>query len=84
MVNLDCQPLCLRYSCQAYEQVDDLDDPVIRAGKKADLSQPQDRYDQALSGATEKLAQGDLTQRVEEGAADEIGQLARRFNEMAA
>jgi signal transduction histidine kinase len=36
-----------------------------------------------LSQATEALAGGDLTQRVDEGPSDEVGQLARRFNHMA-
>jgi signal transduction histidine kinase len=36
-----------------------------------------------LGGAVEALAAGDLTRRVEEGAPDEVGQLARRFNRMA-
>jgi signal transduction histidine kinase len=37
-----------------------------------------------LGRAAESLAAGDLTCRVEEGPADEVGQLARRFNHMAA
>ncbi|HEY3080530.1 MAG TPA: ATP-binding protein [Chloroflexota bacterium] len=36
-----------------------------------------------LGGAVEALAAGDLTRRVETGAPDEVGQLARRFNHMA-
>jgi signal transduction histidine kinase len=37
-----------------------------------------------LGRAAESLAGGDLSQRVEAGPADEVGQLARRFNRMAA
>jgi signal transduction histidine kinase len=37
-----------------------------------------------LGGAAESLARGDLSQRVEAGPDDEVGQLARRFNRMAA
>lgn len=37
-----------------------------------------------LGGAAELLARGDLSQRVEPGPEDEVGQLARRFNLMAA
>jgi signal transduction histidine kinase len=37
-----------------------------------------------LGRAAEGLAGGDLSRRVEEGAPDEAGQLARRFNAMAA
>lgn len=37
-----------------------------------------------LGGAAERLAGGDLSQRVEPGPEDEVGQLARRFNRMAA
>ncbi|MDP8924232.1 MAG: HAMP domain-containing histidine kinase, partial [Chloroflexota bacterium] len=36
-----------------------------------------------LGRAAEALAAGDLSQRVEEGPPDEVGQLARRFNRMA-
>jgi signal transduction histidine kinase len=36
-----------------------------------------------LGQAVEALAAGDLTRRVDEGAADEVGRLARRFNNMA-
>ncbi|HEV8637483.1 MAG TPA: ATP-binding protein [Chloroflexota bacterium] len=36
-----------------------------------------------LGRAVEALAAGELTRRVEEGAPDEVGQLARRFNHMA-
>lgn len=36
-----------------------------------------------LGQAAEDLAAGDLDRRVEEGPADEVGQLARRFNVMA-
>lgn len=36
-----------------------------------------------LGHAAEALAEGDLSQRVDEGSADEVGQLARRFNAMA-
>ncbi len=36
-----------------------------------------------LGHTAERLAEGDLSQRVEEGSADEVGQLARRFNAMA-
>jgi signal transduction histidine kinase len=36
-----------------------------------------------LGGAAEALARGDLSQRVDAGADDEVGQLARRFNRMA-
>ncbi|HEX2186806.1 MAG TPA: HAMP domain-containing protein, partial [Chloroflexota bacterium] len=36
-----------------------------------------------LGRAAESLAAGDLSRRVEEGPADEVGQLARRFNHMA-
>lgn len=36
-----------------------------------------------LGRAAEALAAGDLTSRVAEGRADEVGQLARRFNQMA-
>ncbi len=36
-----------------------------------------------LGHAAEALADGDLSQRVDEGPADEVGQLARRFNAMA-
>jgi len=38
----------------------------------------------ASGRAAEGLAAGDLSRRVEEGAPDEVGQLARRFNAMAA
>jgi signal transduction histidine kinase len=37
-----------------------------------------------LGQAAEALATGDLSRRVDEGPADEVGQLARRFNGMAA
>lgn len=37
-----------------------------------------------LGEATDALAAGDLAARVQEGRADEVGQLARRFNGMAA
>src|SRR5262249_17217160 len=37
-----------------------------------------------LGRASEALAAGDLSQRVEEGPLDEVGQLARRFNPMSA
>ena len=37
-----------------------------------------------LGAAAERLAHGDLSQRVEAGPDDEVGQLARRFNRMAA
>jgi signal transduction histidine kinase len=36
-----------------------------------------------LGRATESLAAGELSRRVEEGPPDEVGQLARRFNRMA-
>lgn len=36
-----------------------------------------------LGRGVEALAAGDLTRRVEEGPADEVGQLARQFNRMA-
>lgn len=36
-----------------------------------------------LGRGVEALAAGDLTRRVEEGPADEVGQLARQFNQMA-
>jgi signal transduction histidine kinase len=36
-----------------------------------------------LGAGAEALAAGDLSRRVEEGPADEVGQLARRFNAMA-
>ena len=36
-----------------------------------------------LGRAADALAAGDLSQRVEEGMADEVGQLMRRFNRMA-
>jgi signal transduction histidine kinase len=36
-----------------------------------------------LGAAAEALARGDLSKRVDEGAPDEVGQLARRFNHMA-
>ncbi|MCL4535422.1 MAG: cell wall metabolism sensor histidine kinase WalK [Bacteroidetes bacterium] len=36
-----------------------------------------------LGRAVESLAEGDLSRRVEEGPDDEVGQLARRFNNMA-
>ena len=36
-----------------------------------------------LGRAAEALAAGDLSSRVDEGSADEVGQLARRFNHMA-
>ncbi len=39
---------------------------------------------ESLGRATEALAAGDLSGRVEEGRPDEVGQLARRFNYMAA
>ncbi|WP_291296839.1 ATP-binding protein [Elioraea sp.] len=38
----------------------------------------------ALQAGAERVGQGDLTQRIDVGAADEIGTLALRFNEMAA
>lgn len=38
---------------------------------------------QALTAAVQKMAQGDLKQRVQNGASDEIGQLAHAFNAMA-
>jgi signal transduction histidine kinase len=38
----------------------------------------------ALTGATERLAQGELSQRVEVGGDDEIARLADTFNRMAA
>jgi signal transduction histidine kinase len=37
-----------------------------------------------LGRAAESLAAGDLSSRVEEGRPDEVGRLARRFNDMAA
>jgi signal transduction histidine kinase len=37
-----------------------------------------------LGGAAEALARGNLSQRVDAGPDDEVGQLARRFNRMAA
>src|SRR5207302_6324800 len=37
-----------------------------------------------LGQAAEALAEGDLSRRVDEGPPDEVGQLARRFNLMAA
>jgi signal transduction histidine kinase len=37
-----------------------------------------------LGGAAEALASGDLSRRVEEGRADEVGRLAHQFNLMAA
>ncbi len=37
-----------------------------------------------LGGAAESLARGDLSQRVDAGPNDEVGQLGRRFNRMAA
>jgi signal transduction histidine kinase len=37
-----------------------------------------------LGAAAERLARGDLSQRVDAGPDDEVGQLARRFNRMAA
>jgi methyl-accepting chemotaxis protein len=36
-----------------------------------------------LGRAAEAFAAGDLTERVDPGAADEVGQLAQRFNGMA-
>jgi len=39
---------------------------------------------QSLSEATEKMARGDLSQRVPVRSRDEIGRLTRQFNEMAA
>lgn len=39
---------------------------------------------EGLSQAAERLASGDLSQRVPAGPPDEVGQLARRFNAMAA
>ncbi len=38
---------------------------------------------QRLARASHALAQGDLTQRVDDKSADEIGQLSRQFNHMA-
>lgn len=48
------------------------------------LARPLVRRLERLGAAAERLAHGDLSQRVEAGPDDEIGQLARRFNRMAA
>jgi signal transduction histidine kinase len=48
------------------------------------LARPLVRRLERLGAAAERLAHGDLSQRVEAGPDDEIGQLARRFNGMAA
>lgn len=47
------------------------------------LSRQLVRRLERLSAAVEALAAGQLGRRVEEGPADEVGQLARRFNVMA-
>jgi signal transduction histidine kinase len=48
------------------------------------LARPLVRRLERLGAAAERLAHGDLSQRVEAGPDDEIGQLAQRFNRMAA
>lgn len=47
------------------------------------LSRPLVRRLERLGSAVEAVARGDLARRVDPGAEDEIGQLARRFNHMA-